>query len=257
MSKNEKNKVEENKIGEKIVEESTTADVAVEDTKKVVNYGEEEKVEKPTRAQRFFISIDKLGELFFLNIYFFITSIPIFTIGASFTALYTVTNKMVINKEKASVKDDYFKAFKDNFKQSTVIWIIDMIYIFLMYVQYMYILSSNDQLARFLYVLLGFEFIFAAFAIPLQFPFVARYSNSTFNIMRNALVYAVANLGTWFRMFFIWTFPAVLYYLRPKFLVYTWYLWGLFFTAFLAYICSIFLMKFYAKLEAPKDEKNT
>ncbi|MCR5543378.1 MAG: YesL family protein, partial [Eubacterium sp.] len=131
--------------------------------KKEVNYGEEEKIEKPTRSQRFFISIDKLGDLFFLNIYFFITCIPIVTIGAAFTALYTVTNKMVNNKEKASVKEDYFKAFKDNFKQSTIIWIIDLIYIYLMYLQYYYVLNNNNQAARLLFVVLGFEFILAAF----------------------------------------------------------------------------------------------
>ena len=221
--------------------------------KKEVNYGEEEKIEKPTRSQRFFISIDKLGDLFFLNIFFLLTSIPIVTIGASFTALYSVTNKMVNNKEKASVKEDYFNAFKANFKQSTIIWIIDLIYIYLMYLQYYYVLNNNNQAARLLFIVLGFEFILAAFAIPLQFPFVARYSNTTFNIMRNSLVYAVANLGTWFRMFFIWIFPVMIYYLRPRFLIYTWYLWGLILTAMLAYVCSIFLMKFYAKLETQES----
>ena len=61
-----------------------------------------------------------------MNIYFVLTSIPIVTIGASFTALYTVTNKMV-NDDEGPVKDEYFKAFKSNFKQSTIIWLIDMV----------------------------------------------------------------------------------------------------------------------------------
>ena len=70
---------------------------------------------------------------------------------------------------------------------------------------------------------------------------------------KNALVFSLAYLGTWFRMFFIWVFPAVLYWLNPKIFIYTWFIWALFLTAFFAYACSVFLVKFYEKLEAPKE----
>jgi hypothetical protein len=56
--------------------------------------------------------------------------------------------------------------------------------------------------------------------------------------------------GTWFKMFFIWALPFVLYYINLKVRVYTWYLWGLILTAIFAYICSMFLLGFYEKLES-------
>ena len=207
---------------------------------------------KPTKAQRFFNVIDKFGDLFFLNIYFFITCIPIVTIGAAFTALYTVTNKMVKDDE-SPVKEAYFKAFRENLKQGTIIWIVDLIYLFLMYVQYSYVITSNSETARIIYVILGFEFILAAFAIPLQFPMVARYENTTFNLMRNALVFSLANLGTWIKIFFIWSFPSMLYFLNPRILVYTWFLWALFLTAFFTYVSSMLLIRFYDKIEKPRE----
>ena len=207
---------------------------------------------KPTKAQRFFNVIDKFGDLFFLNIYFFITCIPIVTIGAAFTALYTVTNKMVKDDE-SPVKEAYFKAFRENLKQGTIIWIVDLIYLFLMYVQYSYVITSNNETARIIYVILGFEFILAAFAIPLQFPMVARYENTTFNLMRNALVFSLANLGTWIKIFFIWSFPSMLYFLNPRILVYTWFLWALFLTAFFTYVSSMLLIRFYDKIEKPRE----
>lgn len=207
---------------------------------------------KPTKAQRFFNVIDKFGDLFFLNIYFFITCIPIVTIGAAFTALYTVTNKMVKDDE-SPVKEAYFKAFRENLKQGTIIWIVDLIYLFLMYVQYSYVITSNSETARIIYVILGFESILAAFAIPLQFPMVARYENTTFNLMRNALVFSLANLGTWIKIFFIWTFPSMLYFLNPRILVYTWFLWALFLTALFTYVSSMLLIRFYDKIEKPRE----
>ena len=208
-----------------------------------------------TRAQKFLSKFDLLGDLFVLNIYFFITSLPIITIGASFTALYTVTNKMVKNEE-GPVRQEYFKAFKSNFKQSTLIWIVDLIYIYLMWVQYAYYLTHENEVTKYLFVRVGFEFILLAFALPLQFPLAARYENTTFNIIRNALILAIANLGVWFRMFFIWLFPVMIYYLRPNLLVYTWYLWGMILTALWTYVCSMFLVKFYNKIENREAEND-
>ena len=59
----------------------------------------------------------------YLNILWFIFSIPIFTIGASTTALYSVTLKIVRNEE-GNLTKDFIKSFKQNFKQSTSVWII-------------------------------------------------------------------------------------------------------------------------------------
>ena len=228
-------------------EQSVVENVLSED--KVVSASQNEEAKpQTTKAQRFFNVIDKFGDMFLLNILFFVTSIPIITIGASFTALYTVTNKMV-RDEEGPVKEEYFKAFKSNFKQSTAIWIIDLLYIGFVMLQYMYYLANDNQVSKFLFVFIGFEFVFFAFAFPLQFPLAARYENTTFNIMKNAVILAFANFFVWLRMFFIWTFPFMLYYLRPNLFIYTWYLWILIIVSLLAYACSMFLSKFYKKLE--------
>lgn len=67
--------------------------------------------------------LGKAGDLFIMNILFIITCIPIVTIGAAMTALYGVMKKMVKNEE-GYIIGSYFKLFKENFKQSTVMWII-------------------------------------------------------------------------------------------------------------------------------------
>ncbi len=214
---------------------------------------EEEQEQELTIAQKFWRIFEKLGDLFFLNIFFTISCIPIVTIGTAFTAMYTVTNKMV-NNEDGPISKEYWKAFKSNLKQGILIWIIDLIYLASMAFEYLYVIQNDNQLSKNLFIVVSVEFFLFAFAFPLQFPLLARYENTTGRIILNSLLLAISNLGTWFKMFFIWALPFVLYYFNLKVRLYTWYLWGLVLTAIFTYVCSIFLVPFYEKLENVEAE---
>jgi uncharacterized membrane protein YesL len=64
----------------------------------------------------------KVGYLWWLNILWILTSLPVFTIGASTTALLYACTKL--QKDEGTVTQNYFKSFKENFKQATGIWMI-------------------------------------------------------------------------------------------------------------------------------------
>ena len=70
--------------------------------------------------------LSRLADIFILNILFLICCVPVITIGASATALYTVTLKMARNEESYMVKG-FWKAFKSNFKISTIVWLIMLV----------------------------------------------------------------------------------------------------------------------------------
>ncbi|WP_124067024.1 YesL family protein [Clostridium sp. E02] len=67
--------------------------------------------------------IGKFGDLIILNILWFICSIPIVTMGASTTAVYYVTLKLARDEDGYTIRS-FFKSFKENFKQATLIWLI-------------------------------------------------------------------------------------------------------------------------------------
>ena len=67
--------------------------------------------------------MNRVADIMWLNILFVICCIPVITIGASVTAMYYVTLKMVRNEESYITKS-FFKSFKLNFKQATAIWLI-------------------------------------------------------------------------------------------------------------------------------------
>ena len=59
----------------------------------------------------------------YLNLLWFVCSIPIVTIGASTTALYYAALK-VVRDEDSHVGAAFFRSFRQNFKQATVLWLI-------------------------------------------------------------------------------------------------------------------------------------
>jgi len=67
--------------------------------------------------------ITKIVYSFYLNILWFVCCIPIFTAGASTTALFYVTLKIVKNEE-GHLTRAFFHSFKENFKPATKIWLI-------------------------------------------------------------------------------------------------------------------------------------
>lgn len=68
---------------------------------------------------RFFI---RIGYIWYLNILWLVTSLPIFTIGASTTAL--IYSEMKLQHEEGYPTQNFFHSFKENFKQATGIWFI-------------------------------------------------------------------------------------------------------------------------------------
>lgn len=75
------------------------------------------------RGAKFYEFCVKLMELMGLNFLVLITSLPIFTIGASFSAMHTVLVK-IYRDEEDKITREFFSAFKKNFKQATLIWLI-------------------------------------------------------------------------------------------------------------------------------------
>ena len=65
----------------------------------------------------------KLCYACFLNLLWMVCSLPIITIGASTTALYYACLK-IVREEDFSAASLFFRSFKQNFKQATVLWLI-------------------------------------------------------------------------------------------------------------------------------------
>lgn len=89
----------------------------------------------------FYTFCKKIGWVFLMNLLFIITSIPVITIGASATAMYTVFNKMIDERE-FSFFGDYFRAFRDNFLISTAVWLPELLITAALFLNTLYVFNS-------------------------------------------------------------------------------------------------------------------
>lgn len=138
--------------------------------------------------------LTKVADLMVLNILFCITSIPLFTVGASWTALYSVTLKMV-RDEEGPVFRSYFQSFRQNFRQATLLWLGVLAVLTLLVLD---IRALNGMAEGTVPGLLrvGVEILAILGIMVLQylFPSLARFEASLADTLKNACILAIANL---------------------------------------------------------------
>ena len=71
------------------------------------------------------VALMKIGDLLCLSVLWLVFSLPIFTIGASSTALYAAVF-YCLRRNEAGVWKHFWKAFRENFKRSTLAWLIEL-----------------------------------------------------------------------------------------------------------------------------------
>jgi len=138
--------------------------------------------------------LTKIADLMVLNILFCVTSIPLITIGASWTALYSVTLKMV-RDEEGSVSRSYFRSFRQNFRQATLLWLGVLVVLALLVLDIRVLNGMSEGTAPGLFRV-GVEILALLGIMVLQylFPSLARFEASLADTLKNACMMALAHL---------------------------------------------------------------
>lgn len=189
--------------------------------------------------------VNRLLHIILLNLLWFVCSIPIVTMGAATTAVYSVTLKMARNQEGYTTRS-FFKAFRENFRQSTVIWLILLVMGTVIAADLMvYMRSSYVALPGMILMTAFFSaavlFVFEATYV---FALLARFDNTVKRTMGNALIMSIRHLpssimmtaaGVLLTALGVLVFPPIL-------------LGGL---ALWAWINSFFLVKIFDRYQQP------
>lgn len=154
---------------------------------------------------RFF---SRIFDIVVLNFIFIICCIPIFTIGPSLTAMYSITLKMIKNEESHIIRS-FFKAFKQNFKQGTVIGLIAIIITFFITVDLRIIGIIGEDRFKVLQVLCYVLAIWAYIIFIYAFPLLAKFKNTTKEVFKNSFILSVINFK-WTILLILLNIPFVL-----------------------------------------------
>ena len=133
--------------------------------------------------------ITKMAYSAYLNILWLICCLPIVTIGASTTALFYVTLKMAEDRDDG-LTGMFFRAFRQNFLPATKLWLVLLgAGVFLAMDGYIvWHIWSQSIFWTLVAALLIVAAIVYAVVLLYAFPLLARFENTTFGILKTALL---------------------------------------------------------------------
>ena len=151
-----------------------------------------------------------------LNVLTVLCSLPLFTAGASVSALYAVLELKIENRGGIAARE-FFCAWKKNFKRATLFWCVLLVII---------TVAAGDLLIASRGILAGSSFFFlctanaliiaAVLTASLLFPFLPVFKAGFSQTIRISLVYALKYLPKTVLITALNAFPFVLAYLHTE-----------------------------------------
>lgn len=120
-------------------------------------------------------AVSRLIDLIVAGLYWLICSLPVITLGAASTALYYAVVKCV-RHERGRLTGVFFSAFRREFRQSTLTWLI--------YIGYTAVIAADAYaigaagLGGVLGILRWVFFLPALLSLPWMFAYISRFSNN-------------------------------------------------------------------------------
>jgi uncharacterized membrane protein YesL len=174
-------------------------------------------------------------------------SIPIITIGTSTSAAYYVMTRRISNRESYVLKD-YFKAYKENFVTTVLVFVTLIAILFLVYLNILNIsfYGPIQIVALPMNIILGIEAVFVYMHV---FPLASRFDMKYKTLMRSAFLMANKHLITSVAHAALFVGVLFISYLYPLLILFA---FGIY-----CWLSSYLLMRVYRKYrpELDKDEE--
>lgn len=186
----------------------------------------------------------KVADLMILNLLTIVCMLPVITAGAALTAMHYQVLKIVRDEECYVVKG-YFKAFRENFAQSTAIWLIMLLIALILGGDFYIMYTSDTEFHVIFKAIMGAIAIFAVFTLLYVFPIQAKFANTVLRTIKNALAMSILLAPKSVLMLILYAIPAFLAVFFPNIFPLV-VLFGMTLPAFLA---AKMYNKFFLKLE--------
>ena len=160
-------------------------------------------------------ALNKMADLMWLNILTVICCIPVITAGASITAMHHMALKMARNEE-CYITRDFFKSFKLNFRQGTVIWLLALFVFFVLIGDFLIMRNTELRFGAVIKVILAVIAFLALFTYMFVFPVLARFENTVMRTIKNAFFIGILQFPKTILMMILSVAPAALFLLFPQ-----------------------------------------
>lgn len=195
------------------------------------------------------VVLQAISDLFLINLCFLVSCVPIFTIGTAVTAMYGI----YFRKEKdGSVIKAFFSKFRQNFKQSTVVWLILLLLGLILLMDFRLLAMVDGS-----YAIVSYILYFACFALVgvccYVFPMIARFENSTVLTVKNALLLSIYKFPKTILMVAITILPLIFLIMSTDLFAKIFMVWLLIGFAGSAKVNSMILTTVFADLKTADE----
>ncbi len=151
-------------------------------------------------------TLRRLADYFVLGLLWVVASIPVITGGAALTAALQ-TIKTSIRKDGGHIWQTFWRRFRAEFKQATVLWLLTLVMSGIVFLNFCIIRDSDMPL---LFEILGYIACLVAFLwMQLWFGYLSSFKDDTKTLLHNTFRMAISSPG-WTVLSGVLSFAAVI-----------------------------------------------
>lgn len=202
---------------------------------------------------RFMRVMGRIGDLMILNVLFLLTCVPLVTIGAACTALYTACFRLGTRRE-GKLARTYFHAFRGELKRGTLLWLLLLLCGATagLNAWVCYLMPGALHWAFLLFaVLFALVLLIAGYA----FPLLSLFDNGAAATFKNALILSLGYLPRSVLMAVFNFFPFALLLLDLYAFLQMGFLWAALYFSTAAYANTQLLKKVFAPYLPERDKE--
>lgn len=136
--------------------------------------------------------------------FYILSFVPLVTMGAATTAVFTITLRMV-DEQEGYITKAYFKAFRENFAKGNIIGWIFLIAVYAIWLDFQFFNAAEKvEQSSTGYLIFGILAIVMAFThLIYAFAIQARYENTVINTLRNSFSISIRYFGKTILLFIV------------------------------------------------------
>ena len=163
-------------------------------------------------------AVGKVGQMMITTFIWLLFCLPVVTVGASTVAMCRIM--MNLKEDKSCSFQTFFRAFKENFKKGTILWLILLGCAAVLAAGfYLVVLVENTVLRMAALLMFCLLFFLVYIAAIYAFPLTAYFENTVPATIRNALGMGLGNLRQTIMAIALTLIPLVLMFLSMKLFV--------------------------------------
>lgn len=194
--------------------------------------------------------LGRLTDLAILGMLFLVCCLPVVTVGAAASAIFRAVYDLTLERGAGAVRN-YFRAFRDNFKQATGAWLLALLGFFSLFCDWFLLKLYFEGTA---FTVLGY--IVLALTLGLVgllcylFALIARYENTLWEHICNAFILSIRFFHKTLLMVLLQLLPLLMATYMPFVLINTLLFWILFCAGFTYQANAYLLRPVFEKLES-------